>query len=141
MASNIHKGKELVRSIFLRVKAFSILRVSIRETRPGRSATAWHFKETFCVSQHYLFYQFKIRLVQMDNNHFNFQVWNRQVVTGCAICFQPPITKFNVSFNKQLNLTTKIGMVGVLGIGNLPQKFGASISKFVDFFLMSNFCL
>ena len=48
---------------------------------------------------------------------------------------------FNVSFNKQLNLTTKIGMVGVLGIGNLPQKFGASISKFVDFFLMSNFCL
>ena len=49
-------------------------------------------------------------------------------------------TKANISFNKQLNLTTKIGMVGVLGIGNLPQKFGASISKFVDFFLMSNFC-
>ena len=27
-----------------------------------------------------------------------------------------------------------------LGIDNLQQKFGGSISKIVDFFLMSNFC-
>ena len=42
-------------------------------------------------------------------------------------------------FNKELNFTAKFSMVGVLSIVSLPQNFCASISKIVDFFLMSNF--
>ena len=53
-----------------------------------------------------------------------------------------PDTPFSVDFSfiKRLHLTTKFGMLGVLGIGNLHKKFCSSISKIVDFFLMSNFC-
>ena len=52
----------------------------------------------------------------------------------------PPNTKVNFSCNKRLNLTTKFGVLGFLGIVNLQKKFGGSISKIVDFSLMSNFC-
>ena len=52
----------------------------------------------------------------------------------------PPHTKVNFSYNKRLNLTTKFGVLGFLGIVNLQKKFGGSISKIVDFSLMSNFC-
>ena len=52
----------------------------------------------------------------------------------------PPNTKVNFSCNKRPNLTTKFGVLGFLCIDNLQQKFGGSISKIVDFFLMSNFC-
>ena len=60
--------------------------------------------------------------------------------TGWLLNNGPPNTKRNVFFNKRLILTSKFGMLGFLGIENLQQKFGGSISKIVDFFLMSNFC-
>ena len=60
--------------------------------------------------------------------------------TGCEKSIGPPHTKVNFSYNKRLNLTTKFGVLGFLGIVNLQKKFGGSISKIVDFSLMSNFC-
>ena len=61
-------------------------------------------------------------------------------LTGWVQMNGPPNTKVNFSCNKRLNLTTKFGVLGFLCIDNLQQKFGGSISKIVDFFLMSNFC-
>ena len=61
-------------------------------------------------------------------------------ITGCEKSIRPPHTKVNFSYNKRLNLTTKFGVLGFLGIVNLQKKFGGSISKIVDFSLMSNFC-
>ena len=52
----------------------------------------------------------------------------------------PPNTKVNFSCNKRLNLPAKFSVLGFLGIINLEKKIGASISKIVDFSLMSNFC-
>ena len=62
------------------------------------------------------------------------------VSTGWVQMNGPPNTKMNFSCNKRLNLTTKFGVLGFLGIVNLQKKFGGSISKIVDFSLMSNFC-
>ena len=59
--------------------------------------------------------------------------------TGWDIKNGHPNTKVNFSYNKRLNLTTKFGVLGFLYIDNLQQKFGGSISKIVDFFIMSNF--
>ena len=59
---------------------------------------------------------------------------------GAKKVLAPPHTKVNFSYNKRLNLTTKFGVLGFLGIVNLQKKFGGSISKIVDFSLMSNFC-
>ena len=43
----------------------------------------------------------------------NFCWRNRQIITGCTICFGPPNTKWNDLLNKLLILTTKFNMVGV----------------------------
>ena len=66
--------------------------------------------------------------------HFN------QGYTGWQKKNGHPNTKVNFSCNKRHNLTTKFGVLWFLGIANLQKKFGDSISKIVDFFLMSNFC-
>ena len=62
------------------------------------------------------------------------------VSTGWQLNNGPPNTKVIFSCNKRLNFATKFGVLGFLGIANLQKKFGDSISKIVDFFLMSNFC-
>ena len=60
--------------------------------------------------------------------------------TGWVQMNGPPNTKVNFSCNKRLNLPTKFGVLGFLGIINLEKKIGGSISKIVDFSLLSNFC-
>ena len=62
------------------------------------------------------------------------------LVTGWLLKNGPPNTKVNFSCNKRLKFATKFGVLGFLGIANLQKKFGDSISKIVDFFIMSNFC-
>ena len=62
------------------------------------------------------------------------------VTTGWDIKNGHPNTKVNFSCNKRLNLTTKFSVLGFLGIVDLQKKFGDSILKIVDFFIMSNFC-
>ena len=51
----------------------------------------------------------------------------------------PPNTKRDVLYNNWLNMTSKFGRLGVLGIDNLPKKFGGFNSKIVDIFLLANF--
>ena len=54
--------------------------------------------------------------------------------TGCNKKNGHPTTEGNVSFPKRLNLTSKFGMFGFLGIVNVQKKFCDSFSKIVDFF-------
>ena len=68
------------------------------------------------------------------------QITMCDLTTGWQLNNGPPNTKVNFSCNKRLNFTTKFGVLGFLGIANLQKKFGDSISKIVDFFIMSNFC-
>ena len=60
--------------------------------------------------------------------------------TRCQLKNGHPNAKMNFFCNKRHNLTTKFGVLWFLGIANLQKEFGDSISKIVDFFVMSNFC-
>ena len=82
----------------------------------------------------------RVNLTVFLFHHLAKTVRTKTRCTGWLLNNGPPNTKVIFSCNKRLNLTTKFGVLGFLGIVNLQQKVGDSSSKIVDFFLMSNFC-
>ena len=54
--------------------------------------------------------------------------------------YQGPKSDLKLGTIIEIFFYVKFGIFWFWGIDNLQKKFGSSISKFMDFFLMSNFC-